>query len=133
MSKDESFKFENSILRRLDGMLGGLLGETSVEEDFTGKAGQTTILRLRDSGFKRVALFGMGECSPSTAAIAYQGLGEAIAGAAKASQASNVAVLPISFEGSDDSKTIIASAIASGIYIFDNTSFCHWIEHCKVF
>lgn len=117
MSKNENSKFTTTALRRLDGVLGGVLGEASAEEDFTGKAGQSMVLRLSNSGFKRIGLFGLGQCTPSAAAIVYRGLGEVIAGVVKAVQASNVAVLPVSFEGSEESKTIIASAIASGIYI----------------
>ncbi|XXG51849.1 hypothetical protein AAC387_Pa03g0324 [Persea americana] len=117
MSKNENSKFTTTALRRLDGVLGGVLGEASAEEDFTGKAGQSMVLRLSNSGFKRIGLFGLGQCTPSAAAIVYRGLGEVIAGVVKAVQASNVAVLPVSFEGSEESKTIIASAIASGIFL----------------
>ncbi|KAK6151584.1 hypothetical protein DH2020_014219 [Rehmannia glutinosa] len=46
MAKDENSKFKNSILQKLDMQLGGLLSEASSEEDFTGKAGQSTVLRL---------------------------------------------------------------------------------------
>ncbi|XP_058067653.1 leucine aminopeptidase 2, chloroplastic-like isoform X2 [Magnolia sinica] len=118
MSKDESFKFKNAILRRLDILLGGLLGDTSAEEDFAGKTGQLTLIRLRESGFRRIGLFGLGQSTLSPAPTTYQGLGEAIAAAAKAVQASNVAVVLASSEGfSEDSKLNTASAIASGIML----------------
>ncbi|KAE9465211.1 hypothetical protein C3L33_02892, partial [Rhododendron williamsianum] len=44
MAKDENLKFQNSILKILDSHLGGLLAEASLEEDFNGKAGQSTVL-----------------------------------------------------------------------------------------
>lgn len=115
MSRDENSKFTNSILKKLDGQLGGLLSEASTEEDFTGKAGQSTVLRLRDLGFRRLGLIGLGQCMPSTATAAYRVLGEAVAAAAKAAQATNAAIVLASSEGfSTDSKLNTASAIASG-------------------
>lgn len=118
MSKDENSKFINSILKKLDDQLGGLLSEASTEEDFTGKAGQSTVLRLRDLAFRRLGLIGLGQCTHSTARTAYQGLGEAVAATAKAAQASNVAIVLASSDGfSTDSKLNTASAIASGLYL----------------
>ncbi|KAF9612669.1 hypothetical protein IFM89_003144 [Coptis chinensis] len=112
MAKDENSKFANSILKKLDAQLGGLLAESSSEEDFTGKAGQSTVLRLPGLGSKRIGLIGLGSSS-STAA--YRSLGEAVAAAAKAVQASDVAVALASAEGlTADSKLSTASAIASG-------------------
>ncbi|KAF6162488.1 hypothetical protein GIB67_026326 [Kingdonia uniflora] len=110
MVKDQNSKFENSILRKLDTHLGGLLGEVSVEEDFTGKAGQSTILRVPGFGSKRVGLIGLGK-SPA----GYKSLGEAVAAAAKSAQASNVAIALASSEGlSSENKLSTATAIASG-------------------
>ncbi|PON41909.1 Peptidase M17, leucine aminopeptidase/peptidase B [Parasponia andersonii] len=113
LTKDESSKFENPILKKLDSHLGGLLAEASSEEDFTGKAGQSTVLRLPGLGSKRVGLIGLGQ-SASTAA-AFRGLGEAVAAAAKAAQACDVAIVLASSEGlSAESKLSTASAIVSG-------------------
>ncbi|XP_052199222.1 leucine aminopeptidase 2, chloroplastic-like isoform X2 [Diospyros lotus] len=113
MVKDENLKFQNSILKKLDSQLGGLLAEASLEEDFTGKAGQSTVLRLPGLGSKRIGLIGLGQ-SASTA-LAYRGLGEAVAVAAKSTQASNVAIALASPEElSAESKLSSASAIASG-------------------
>ncbi|OVA16550.1 Peptidase M17 [Macleaya cordata] len=111
MAKDENSKFENSILRKLDTQLGGLLAEASSEEDFTGKAGQSTVLRLPGLGSKRIGLIGLGQ-STSSSISAYKTLGETVAAAAKASQASNIAIALASSEGL--SKVNTASAIASG-------------------
>ncbi|XP_010525807.1 PREDICTED: leucine aminopeptidase 1 [Tarenaya hassleriana] len=113
MKKDDNSKFENPILKKLDDHLGGLLAEVSSEEDFAGKPGQSTVLRLPGLGSKRVGLIGLGSkiSSPST----FQSLGEAVAAAAKSAQASNVAIALASPESvSDESKLISASAIASG-------------------
>ncbi|KAF5469485.1 hypothetical protein F2P56_013552 [Juglans regia] len=113
MSKDDNSKFENSLLRKLDSQLGGLLAEVSSEEDFTGKTGQSTVLRLPGLGSKRVVLIGLGQAASTTAA--FRGLGEAVGAAAKAAQASDVAVALASSEGlSAESKLYTATAIASG-------------------
>ncbi|KAF8407266.1 hypothetical protein HHK36_006393 [Tetracentron sinense] len=125
MAKDESCKFENSILRRLDDQLGGLLAEVSSEEDFTGKSGKSMVLRLPGLGFgpKRVSLIGLGQ-SPAT--NAYRGLGEAVAAQAKATQANNVAITLASVEGlSAYSKLSTASTIASGtaLGIYEDNRF----------
>ncbi|XP_068652404.1 leucine aminopeptidase 1-like [Aristolochia californica] len=115
MSKDEDSKFENPVLKKLDSQLNGLLIEASAEEDFTGKAGQSTILRLPGLGFKRLGLIGLGQCTTSTAFTAYKGIGEAIATAVKTAQASNAAIVLASSEGfSSDSKLNAAYVIASG-------------------
>ncbi|CAL5341173.1 hypothetical protein CsSME_00025432 [Camellia sinensis var. sinensis] len=124
MAKDENSKFQNSILKKLDSHLGGLLAEASLEEDFTGKAGQSTVLRLPGLGSKRIGLIGLGQCASTT--TAYSSLGEAVAGAAKAAQASNVAIVLASSEGlSADSKLSTASAIASGtvLGIYEDNRF----------
>ncbi|PPR82015.1 hypothetical protein GOBAR_AA38701 [Gossypium barbadense] len=105
MSKDENYKFQNSILKKLDGLLGGMLAEASSEEDFTGKAGKSMVLRLPSCGSKRTA------SSPAS----FQRLGEAVAAAAKTAQANSVAIVLASSEGlSNESKLSTASAIASG-------------------
>ncbi|XVF89266.1 hypothetical protein PTKIN_Ptkin19aG0116300 [Pterospermum kingtungense] len=113
MTKDENSMFQNPILKKLDGLLGGLLAEASSEEDFTGKAGQSTVLRLPGLGSKRVGLIGLGQSASSPAA--FRELGEAVAATAKTAQANSVAVILASSEGlSNESKLNTASAIASG-------------------
>jgi leucyl aminopeptidase len=113
MAKDENSKFENSILKKLDSQLGGLLAEASSEEDFTGKSGQSTVLRLPGLGSKRVGLIGLGQSASTPAAS--RSLGEAVAAAAKSAQASDVAVVLASSEGlSSELRLNTATAIASG-------------------
>ncbi|KAM1173162.1 hypothetical protein FF1_025927 [Malus domestica] len=111
LAKDENSKFQNSVLKKLDSHLGGLLAEASSEEDFTGKSGQSTVVRLPGLGSKRVGLFGLGQSALSTEA--FQGLGEAAAAAAKAVQAGDIAIVLASSEGIS-AKSNTASAIASG-------------------
>ncbi|KAA0056103.1 hypothetical protein IC582_011471 [Cucumis melo] len=124
VAKDENSKFKNPILNKLDSRLGGLLAEASAEEDFTGKAGQSTVLRFPGLGTKRVSLIGLGQSALNVAA--FRSLGEAVASAAKASQASEVAIsLASPEELSSESKPNFASAIASGtiLGIFDDTRY----------
>ncbi|KAG5564010.1 hypothetical protein RHGRI_000253 [Rhododendron griersonianum] len=124
MVKDENLKFQNPILKKLDSHLSGLLAEASLEEDFNGKAGESTVIRLSGIGPKRVGLIGLGQSSSTTAA--YRSLGESVAAAAKASQASNVAIVIASPEGlSAESKLHTASAIVSGTLLgtFEDNRF----------
>ncbi|KAL2227931.1 leucine aminopeptidase 2, chloroplastic [Sesamum indicum] len=124
LAKDENSKFKNVVLQKLDSKLGGLLSEASSEEDFTGKAGQSTFLRLPGLGSKRVGLIGLG--SAASATVTYRNLGEAVAAAAKSTQASNVAITLASSEGIPaELKPSTASAIASGAVLgtFDDNRF----------
>lgn len=119
MSKGSDSKFENPILGTIDDKLGGLLAETSSEEDFSGKAGQLIVLRLPGLGFRRIFLVGLGPCAPYNTTAAYRGIGEAVAAAAKSVQASSAAiVLASSEENSEESKLKAASAIASGKFMY---------------
>ncbi|KAE8682683.1 Leucine aminopeptidase 2 [Hibiscus syriacus] len=116
MTKDENSKFQNSVLKKLDGLLGGLLADVLSEEDFTGKAGQSTVLRLPGLCSKRIGLIGLiGLGHSASSPAAFRGRGEAVAAAAKAAQANSVAVVLASAEGlSNESKLSTASSIASG-------------------
>nr|GFA29903.1 leucine aminopeptidase 1-like [Tanacetum cinerariifolium] len=115
MSKDETSKFQNPILKKLDSQLGGLLSEVSSEEDFSGKAGQSTVIRVAGHGLKRVSLIGLGKGSTGSSTFAYRDLGESVATVAKTSQANNVAIALASSEGlTPESKLATASAIAKG-------------------
>lgn len=112
MAKDQNSKFQNPILNKLDSQLSGLLSEVSSEEDFTGKAGQSTVIRFAGLGSKRVSLIGLGKgpTGPS-----YRSLGESVASVAKSSQAKSVAIALASSEGlTTESKLATASAIAKG-------------------
>jgi len=116
MTKDDSKRFENSLLKKLDAKLGGHLSEASSEEDFTGKPGQSLVLRLPGLGSKRIGLIGLGQSATNT--YAFRNFGEAIAAAAKTAQACNVGiVLASTGSTSNESKLNTASAIASGTNI----------------
>ena len=111
--RDDNSKFKNSLLKTLDSKLQGLLSEASAEEEFTGKSGQSTVLRLPGLGAKRVGLIGLG--SGASVTSTYRSLGEAVAAAAKLARASNVAITLASSEGIPaELKLTIVSAIASG-------------------
>ncbi|KAH0461379.1 hypothetical protein IEQ34_008954 [Dendrobium chrysotoxum] len=117
MSKDEDLKFLNSILKRLDGQLNGLLSDASIEEDFKGKNGQSIILRLPGFGFRRLGLVGLSQSATSVAAT-HRDIGEAIAAVAKAAQASSAAIILASTNGiSEEFKLTAASAISIGIVL----------------
>ncbi|XP_055802234.1 leucine aminopeptidase, chloroplastic-like [Solanum dulcamara] len=124
--RDENSKFKNPLLQKLDSELNGLLSEASSEEDFSGKSGQSVILRLPGGlRSKRIALVGLGS-STSSAPSVYHSLGEAAAAAAKSAQASNIAVaLASTDELSVESKLSSASAIATGVLlgIFEDNRF----------
>ncbi|CAN1325940.1 Leucine aminopeptidase 2, chloroplastic [Linum perenne] len=116
MVKLESCKFENSLLNMLDSQLGGMLSDASSEEDFTGKTGQSMVLRLSGMSTKRVGLIGLGKSSSTT--LAFRNFGEAFAAAAKSTQATSAAVALATTDSiSNESKVNAASAITSGIVL----------------
>ncbi|CAI0394544.1 unnamed protein product [Linum tenue] len=115
MAKDESSKFGNSLLKKLDSQLGGLLSEASSEEDFTGKAGQSMVLRLPGLSSKRIGLIGLGQSSSTT--FAFRGFGEAFAAAAKSTQANSAAVTLATTDSiSNDSKVGLVTGTVLGLY-----------------
>lgn len=114
LAKDDKSKFVNPILNKLDPHSSGLLALVSSEEDFTGKSGQSTVLRLPGLGSKRICLIGLGKSASSPAA--FQSFGEAVATVSKASQSSSVAIVLASPE--NESNFSSASAIASGNFTF---------------
>ncbi|KAB5552308.1 hypothetical protein DKX38_009619 [Salix brachista] len=87
MTKDDNKRFENSLLKNLDTKLGGHLSEASSEEDFTGKPGQSMVLRVPGHGAKRIGFIGLGKSAAN--AYAFHNFCEAIAAAAKNAQANN--------------------------------------------
>ncbi|CAF2278830.1 hypothetical protein HID58_015463 [Brassica napus] len=116
LTKDDGSKFENPILNKLDAHTSGLLALVSSEEDFTGKPGQSTVLRLPGLATKRIGLIGLGKpASSSSSPTAFHSLGEGVANVSKASQSSTVAVALASPES--ESKLSSASALASGVVL----------------
>ncbi|KAG5241637.1 leucine aminopeptidase family protein [Salix suchowensis] len=116
MTKDDSKRFENSLLKNLDAKLGGHLSEASSEEDFTRKPCQSLVLRVPGHGAKRISFIGLGKSATNT--YVFCNFGEAIAAAAKNAQASDVGiVLTATGSTSNESKLNIASTIASGIVL----------------
>lgn len=122
VARDGESRFQNPILSALDSKLGGLLADASFEEDFTGKVGQSTVLRIAAGiGSKRVALLGLGASASGPAA--FKSLGEAVAAAAKSAQAAHVAVVLASSQGLPSLNT--ASAIVTGTVLgtFEDTRY----------
>ncbi|KAH0886071.1 hypothetical protein HID58_062167 [Brassica napus] len=115
LTKDDGSKFENPILNKLDAHTIGLLGLVSSEEDFAGKPGQSTVLRLPGLATKRIGLIGLGKTASSSSPAAFHSLGEGVATVSKASQSSTVAVALASPES--ESKLSSASALASGVVL----------------
>ncbi|KAF0887972.1 hypothetical protein E2562_006894 [Oryza meyeriana var. granulata] len=118
-----SSMFTNATaLAKLDGQLGGLLSEASVEEDFAGKAGQSVALRLPTAGrhgLKRVYLIGVGKNDAPSSAVACRRIGESVAVAAKGAQARSAAVA-LSSSGwiqGEDFRMNAAAAVASGVVL----------------
>ncbi|CAI7878556.1 unnamed protein product [Closterium sp. NIES-54] len=82
-------------LASLDATLSGALAELASDPDFRAKPGQVSqVLRVPGQPFKRIALVGLGKPDVllKGEAGSWQGVGSAIAGAAKTNQASKVSV-----------------------------------------
>ncbi|BBN08546.1 leucyl aminopeptidase [Marchantia polymorpha subsp. ruderalis] len=123
--KDVNGIFEDSALKKLDDALGGIFGEIVVEEDFTGKAGQTSSARVSGHGFKRVGFVGLGK-PKSASSKTWKSLGESIATIAKPAQAKSVAVLIANPpELSSEAKVSAASTVSLGtiLGLFEDTRF----------
>lgn len=108
--------FENVRLKELDGYVNGLLSAVAKEEDFSGKIGQVTFVRLSGFGFQRVGLIGLGK--KNGVSKAFNGFGEALAAAAKSAQATRVGViLPSAQDLSTTLKLDSLSAISAGVLL----------------
>lgn len=115
LEKDEAGSFKNSKLRKLDEFLKGILGAVTTEEDFTGKSGQSTFVRLPGFGFKRVGLIGV-ETSGATSPSKWKVFGESVAAIAKTVQAGSLAITLANFQDLDDkSLQYKARAIVTGV------------------
>ncbi|KAI5066015.1 hypothetical protein GOP47_0018639 [Adiantum capillus-veneris] len=115
LEKDESGAFKSGTLRRLDDYLQGILGSIVTEEDFNGKAGQSTFVRLPGFGFKRIGLVGIDLSQPAVLSK-WKSFGEAVAGVAKTAQAGSVAITLANLEEVEkESLQSKASAIATGV------------------
>lgn len=60
LKRTEEDKFLHPGLAELDYNMGGVLGELANEDDFKGKLGQLSVVRLSSSKIKRLALVGLG-------------------------------------------------------------------------
>ncbi|XP_051130963.1 leucine aminopeptidase 1-like [Andrographis paniculata] len=111
--KDDNSDFKNPILQELDQLLGGLLRQVTSEEDFTGKVGQTVVVKTLGLA-KRIVLIGLGPAVLGPAD--YQSLGKSVAAAAKSAQAQSAGIALASLETipAELGPARAASAIALG-------------------
>lgn len=126
VTKDESGVFANPTLKKLDSHVGGVLSDVMKEEDFSGKAGQATFVRLPGFGFKRVGLIGLGKNGSTSLTKSLKGFAENLAGAAKTAQATEVAVTLASTEDLSISLKLNAVlTISAGVLlgIYEDTRF----------
>ncbi|XP_002965045.2 leucine aminopeptidase 1 [Selaginella moellendorffii] len=109
----------------LDKDLNGLLADVAAEEDFTGKSGQASFVRIPGQGFKRIGLVGLGKLEKSSLARPWKGVGESIAAAAKTAQASSVGIVLSALDQEGVDSNAGASAITSGVILgsFEDTRF----------
>ncbi|MCO5594957.1 hypothetical protein L7F22_048994 [Adiantum nelumboides] len=115
LEKDDSGGFKNATLRKLDDALQGILGSVVAEEDFSGKAGQSTFVRLPGFGFKRIGLVGIDLSQPAVLSK-WKSFGEAVAGVAKTAQAGSVAITLANLDEIEkESLQYKATAIATGV------------------
>ncbi|MCO5578621.1 hypothetical protein L7F22_032465 [Adiantum nelumboides] len=115
LEKDDSGGFKNATLRKLDDALQGILGSIVAEEDFSGKAGQSTFVRLPGFGFKRIGLVGIDLSQPAVLSK-WKSFGEAVAGVAKTAQAGSVAITLANLDEIEkESLQYKATAIATGV------------------
>lgn len=115
LDKDENGSFKNTTLRKLDEFLKGILGAVAMEEEFAGKTGQSTVVRLPGFGFKRVGLVGC-ENSSVSSPEKWKSFGESVAAATKTAQANSLAITLANLEDLDEeSLQVRAHAIATGV------------------
>ncbi|CAI5521897.1 unnamed protein product [Closterium sp. Naga37s-1] len=105
-------------LASLDATLSGALAELASDPDFRAKPGQVSqVLRVPGQPFKRVALLGLGKPDVllKGEAGSWQGLGSAIAGAAKTNQASKVSLAFLGKPEAAEGQEIKAGSAVRGI------------------
>eukprot|EP00850_Spirogloea_muscicola_P014252 SM000101S09250 [mRNA] locus=s101:164179:167129:- [translate_table: standard] len=115
-------------LAELDAALGGALAELAAEEEFKGKPGQSTIVRLQGAPFARAGLAGLGKAAGLAAPGPWRGVGVALAAAAKQAQAAAATVIvPDGSSGgmSTESRVAAASSLAAGAVLgsYEDTRF----------
>ncbi|CAI5536673.1 unnamed protein product [Closterium sp. Naga37s-1] len=105
-------------LASLDATLSGALAELASDPDFRAKPGQVSqVLRVPGQPFKRIALLGLGKPDVllKGEAGSWQGLGSAIAGAAKTNQASKVSLAFLGKPEAAEGQEIKAGSAVRGI------------------
>ncbi|KAH7298642.1 hypothetical protein KP509_25G052500 [Ceratopteris richardii] len=117
LDKDEETVFKNSNLRTINKIVNGTLASVILEEDFTGKAGQSVALRLVGLGFKRLVLVGC-ETSTVLSSVKWKNFGESVATATKSAQPYTLGVTLADFGNlSDDQLQQRAHSLVTGIIL----------------
>ncbi|KAH6558050.1 hypothetical protein KP509_1Z080600 [Ceratopteris richardii] len=114
LEKDENGSFKNATLKKLDEVLHGILSSVIAEEDFTGKVGKSTFIRIPFSGFKRIGLVGV-DISQPLKFSKWKQFGGSIADIVKTAQAGSVAVTLANMECEAGLLQSMSNAIAAGI------------------
>ena len=115
LEKEKDGGFKNATLKKLDELLKGILTDVVKEEDFTGKAGQSILLRVSGYEFKRIGLVAYQNSGVLTPAN-WRRFGESVVAATKSAQATSLGLTLANFGPVDEaSLNLRAHSIALGM------------------
>ena len=115
LEKEEDGSFRNATLKKIDELLKGILADVVKEEDFTGKTGQSILLRVSGYGFKRIGLVAYQNSGVLTASN-WKSFGESVVTATKAVQAKSLGLTLANFGPGDEAQLQLrAHSIALGM------------------
>lgn len=101
-------------LSELDSKVSGLLQELIEENDFTGKAGSSAVIRIgRDGPMRKLAVIGLGDGEQ----LSYEGLRRGSAAAAKLAKKERCQVLGLDFPKVEADAALSAQAITEGVIL----------------
>lgn len=129
LEKEEDGSFQNGTLKAIDKLLKGILTEVVKEEDFTGKAGQSILLRVSGYNFKRIGLVAYQNSGVLTAAN-WKSFGESVVTATKAAQATSLGLTLANFGHVDEAHLhLTAHSISLGMSL---RSIRKWIQISQI-
>lgn len=130
LARTEDDKFLHPGLAELDYVMGGVLGELANEDDFKGKLGQLSVVRLASSKIKRLALVGLGRAHNVMDAVyasdSWRILGFTAARIAKQLKMCSMGLAAMDTNLMDESSKLVAvESIASGAILgtYEDTRF----------
>lgn len=130
LKRTEEDKFLHPGLAELDYNMGGVLGELANEDDFKGKLGQLSVVRLSSSKIKRLALVGLGRAQNVMDAVyasdSWRILGFTAARIAKQLKMCSMGLAAMDTNLMDEpSKLVAVESIASGAILgtYEDTRF----------